>query len=154
MRFYRGPTCRTLLPFDRCDQPVAAARQSLNVFGVVSIVSEGLAQDRHRNSNASVELHDSIVRPKNVLYLLARNHFALPLHQDLQNLEGLPAELDLCGPSFRRCSDRDKFAGSEIELKCSQSDSLCQVGRPIHLVVAKLPFMITPLLPSNPFIRK
>jgi hypothetical protein len=106
---------------------------------MVGVVCERLAQDHHCNINASVEFHHGIVRPKNLLYLLAGNNFAQPLHQDSQNLEGLLAEQDLCGPSFRRRSDRDKFTGSDIELKCSKSDSLGQIDRPIHLVVVKLP---------------
>src|SRR5260370_3382939 len=131
-----------MLPFDWCDQPVSAARQSLNVLRIAGIVSEGLAQDRHCNVNASVEFHYGIVRPKNLLYLLAGDNFALPLHEDSQNLEGLLAEQDLCGPSFRRRSDRDNLTGSDIELKCSKSDSLGQIGGPIHLVVAELPCVI------------
>jgi hypothetical protein len=103
------------LPFDWGDQPVSAARQSLNVFRVVGIVVERLAQDRHRNVSAPIEFHHSIVRPKNLLYFLAGNNFALALHQDSQNLEGLLAEQDLCGPSFRGPrSERDKFTGSDV----------------------------------------
>jgi hypothetical protein len=67
---------------------------------MVGIVSERLAQDRHCNINASIEFHDGIVRPKNLLDLLARNNVASALDQDSQNLEGLLAELDSCGPSF------------------------------------------------------
>jgi len=57
----------------------------------------------------------------------------LALHQNSQNLGGLLAELDFCGPSFHsRCPDRDKFTGSDIKLKCSKSDSLGQIDRIIH----------------------
>jgi len=113
------------LPFDWGDQPVSAARQSLNVLRVVGIVVEGLAQDRYRNIDAPIEFHHGIVRPKNLLYFLAGTSFALALHQDSQNLKGLVAEQELCGPSFRSPrSDRDKFTGSDIELKCSEPDSL------------------------------
>jgi hypothetical protein len=100
---------------------------------VVGIVSERLAQDRHRNVNASIELHDGIVGPKNLLYFLPGNNFALPLHQDSQNPERLLAEQGLCGPSFRsRRPDGDKFTGSDVKLKGPKSDSLGQIGRLIH----------------------
>jgi hypothetical protein len=90
---------------------------------MVGIVCERLAQDRHCNVNASIEFHDCIVRPKNLAYFLAGNKVALALHQDSQNLEGLLAEQDFCGPSFHGPrSDRDKFTGSDVELKCSKSD--------------------------------
>jgi hypothetical protein len=106
------------LPFDWRDQPVSAPRQGFNVLGMVGIVVERPAQDRYRNVNAPIEFHHGIVRPKNLLYLQAGNNFALALHQDSQNLEGLLAEQDLCGPSFLSPqSDRDKFTGSDIELK-------------------------------------
>jgi hypothetical protein len=122
---------------------------------MVGIVCERLAQDRYGNVNASIEFHDGIVRPKNLPYFLTGNNFALPLHQDSQNLEGLLTELDRCGPGFHsRRSDGDKFTGSEVELKCSKSDSLGQIGRVIHGVGAKLPSMIMSLPPSNSFIRK
>src|SRR5229473_1340228 len=119
---------------------------------MVGIVCERLSEDRHCDVNASIEFHDGIVRPKNLPYFLAGNNFALPLHQDSQNLEGLLAEQGLCGPRFRRRSDRDNLTGSDIELKCSKSDSLGQIGGPIHLVVAKLPCLTTPMLACNPFI--
>ena len=141
------------MPFDWGDQPVSAARQSLNVFRVVGIVVERLAQDRHRNVNAPIEFHHGIVRPKNLLYFLAGNNFALALHQDSQNLEGLLSEQDPCGTSFRsrrRCNG-DKFTGSHVELKFSKSDFLRQIGRIIHGVAAKLPSVITSLPPSNSF---
>jgi hypothetical protein len=85
----------TRLPFDWCDQPVSAPHQSFNVLGMIGIVSERLAQDRHCNINASIEFHDGIVRPKNLAYFLAGNDVALALHQYSQNLEGLLAEQDL-----------------------------------------------------------
>jgi hypothetical protein len=111
---------------------------------MVGIVSERLAQDCHCNINASIEFHDGIVRPKNPLDLLAGKNVALALHQDSQNLEGLPAELDFCGTSFHsRRPDRDKFTRSDVELKCSKSDSLGQIGRLIHGAAAKLPCVIT-----------
>jgi hypothetical protein len=91
---------------------------------MVGIVCERLAEDRHCNVNASIEFHDGIVRPKNLSYFLAGNNFALPLHQDSQNLEGLLAEQGLCWPSFRsRRSDGDEFTGSDVELKRSKSHS-------------------------------
>src|SRR4029077_9068605 len=128
---------------------------SFNVLGMVGIVCERLAEDRHCNVNASIELHDGIVRPKNLAYFLAGNNFALPLHQDSQNLEGLLAEQGLCRPSFCKCrSDGDEFTGSDVELKRSKSRSLGQIGRVIHGVAAKLPSVITSLPPSKSFIRK
>src|SRR6201998_1200311 len=109
--------CRTLLPFDWCDESVSATCQSFNVLGMVGIVCERLAEDRDGDVNASIEFHDGIVRPKNLPYFLAGNNFALPLHQDSQNLKGLLAEQDLYGPSFRRRrSDGDEFTGSDVEL--------------------------------------
>src|SRR5690348_5826772 len=106
---------------------------------MVGIVCERLAEDRHGNVNASIEFHDGVVRPKNLPYFLAGNNVALPLHQNSQNLEGLLTEQDLCGPSFHgRRSDRDKLTGSDVELKCSESDSLGQIGRLIHGSEAKL----------------
>jgi hypothetical protein len=111
------------LPIDWRDQPVSAPRQGFNVLGMVGIVCERLAQDRDCNVNASIEFHDGIVRPENLAYFLAGNNVASALHQDSQNLEGLLAEQDLCGPSFHgRRSDRDKFTGSDVELKRSKSD--------------------------------
>jgi len=143
------------LPFDWCDQPVSAPRQGFNVLGMIGIVCERLSEDRHCNVNASIEFHDGIVRPKNLPYFLAGNDFALPLHQDSQNLEGLLAEQGLCGPSFRRRrSDGDKFTGSDVELKCSKSDSLGHIGRLIHGVAGKLPSVIMSLPPSNSFFCK
>src|ERR1700756_4457119 len=122
---------------------------------MVGIVSERLAQDRHCNINASIEFHDGIVRPKNLLDLLAGNKVALALHQDSQNLEGLLAERDFCGPSFHgRCPDRDKFTGSDVELKCSKSDSLGLIDRLIHGAAAELPCGFGSIPPSNPFICK
>jgi len=133
------------LPFDWRDQSVSAPRQSFNVLGMVGIVCERLSQDRHGDVNASIEFHDAIVRPKNLPYFLAGNNFALPLHQDSQNPEGLLAEQDFCGPSFRsRRSDGDKFTGSDVELKFSKSDLLGQMGRVIHGVVAPLPDLVIP----------
>src|SRR5260370_34877816 len=146
----RSPACGTLLPFDWCDQPVSAARQSLNVLRVVGIVVERLAQDRYRNVDAPIEFHHGIVRPKNLLYFLAGNKFALALHQDSQNLEGLIAEQNLCGSSFRsRRSDRDKFTGSGIWLQKSRSESLGPNCGPIHPVVGKLPRQTPPILAVN-----
>jgi hypothetical protein len=111
---------------------------------MVGIVCERLAEDRHCDVNASIEFHDGIVRPKNLPYFMAGNNFALPLHQDSQNLEGLLAEQGLCGPSFRsRRSDGDEFTGSDVELKRSKSGSLGQIGRVIHGVAAKLPSSVT-----------
>jgi hypothetical protein len=110
---------------------------------MIGIVCERLSEDRHCNVNASIEFHDGIVRPKNLPYFLAGNNVALALHQDSQNLGGLLAELDSCGPSFHgRCPDRDKFTGSDVELKCSKSDSLGQIDRLIHGAAAKLPRVI------------
>lgn len=107
---------------------------------MVGIVCKRLAQNRHCNIDASIEFHDSIVGPKNLLYLLAGNNVALALHQDSQNLEGLLAELDPCGSILQgRRSDRDKFTGSDVELKSSKSDSLGRVGRMVHRVAIKLP---------------
>src|SRR5690348_17008371 len=109
--------------FDWCDQSVSAPRQSFDVIGMVRIVSERLAQDRHCNVNASIEFHDGIVRPKNLPDFLAGDNFALPLQQDSQNLKGLLAEQDLCraGSPLRR-SDREKFPRSDVELKFSKAD--------------------------------
>jgi len=99
---------------------------------MIGIVCERLSEDRHCNVNASIKFHDGIVRPKNLPYFLAGNNVALALHQDSQNLEGLLAELDFCGPSFHsRRPDRDKFTRSDIELKCSKSHSLGRIGRRI-----------------------
>ncbi len=90
---------------------------------MVGIVCEGLAEDRHCNVNASIEFHDGIVRPKNLPYFLAGNNLALPLHQDSQNLKRLLAKQDLCrASSHGRRSDREKFSGSDVELKFSKSD--------------------------------
>jgi hypothetical protein len=111
---------------------------------MIGIVCERLSEDRHCNVNASVEFHDGIVRPKNLPYFLTGNNVALALHQDSQNLGGLLAEQDFCGPSFHsRCPDRDKFTGSDVELECSKSDSLGQIDRLIHGAAAKLPCVIT-----------
>jgi len=111
---------------------------------MVGIICERLSEDRHCDVNASIEFHHGIVRPKNLPYFLAGNNFALALHQDSQNLEGLLAEQGLCGPSFRRRrSDGGEFTGSDVELKRSKSDSLGQIGRVIHGVAAKLPCVIT-----------
>src|SRR5580704_9877037 len=111
---------------------------------MVGIVCERLAEDRHCNVNASIEFHDDIFRPKNLPYFLAGNNVALVLHQDSQNLGGLLAELDSCGPSFHsRCPDRHKFTGLDVELECSKSDSLGHIDRLIHGAAAKLPCVIT-----------
>src|SRR5690348_18371417 len=108
--------------FDWCDQSVSAPRQSFDVLGMVLIVSERLAQDRHCHVNASIEFYDGIVRPKNLPNFLAGHNFASPLQQDSQNLKGLLAEQDLCGPGCNgRRSDREKFSGSEGELEFSKS---------------------------------
>src|ERR1700756_6048278 len=116
------------------------------------VVCEGLADDRDGDVNASIEFHDSIVRPKYLSYFLAGNNLALPLHQSSQNLEGLLAEQGPYGPSFRRRrSDGDEFTGSDVELKRSKSRSLGQIGRVIHGVAAKLPSSVTSLPPSNSF---
>jgi hypothetical protein len=111
---------------------------------MIGIVCERLSEDRHCNVNASIEFHDGIVRPKNLPYFLAGNNVALALHQDSQNLGGLLAEQDFCGLSFHsRCPDRDKFTGSDVELKCSKSDSLGQIDRLTHDAAAKFPCVIT-----------
>jgi len=44
--------------------------QSFNVPGLVGIVCERLAQDRHCDVNASVVVHEGIVRPKDLPYFL------------------------------------------------------------------------------------
>jgi len=63
---------------------------------MVGIVCERLSEDRHCDVNASIEFHDRIARPKNLLYFLPGDNFALPLHQDSQNPEGLLSKQDLC----------------------------------------------------------
>src|SRR5260370_16694702 len=99
---------------------------------MIGIVCERLSEDRHCNVNASIKFHDGIVRPKNLPYFLAGNNVALALHQDSQDLEGLLAELDFCGPSFHsRRPDRHRFTRSDIELKFSKSASPTPLARPI-----------------------
>ena len=41
---------------------------SFNVLGVVGIVCECLAQDRHCNVNPSFVVHEGVVRPKDLPY--------------------------------------------------------------------------------------
>src|SRR5580700_5680371 len=125
MQFLLGPqkvltglVRRARLPFDWCDESVSATCQSFNVLGVVGIVCERFAEDRHCNVNASVVVHEGVVRPKDLTYFLAGNNLALPLDQNSQNAEGLLPEQDLCRLRFNRLSsDPDKFPGSDIELK-------------------------------------
>jgi hypothetical protein len=123
---------------------------------MVGIVCERLSEDRHGNVNTSIEFHDGIVRPKNLPYFLPGNNFALTLHQDSQNPEGLLSKQDPCGTSFhsRRRSEGDEFTGSDVELKFSKSDFLRQIGRIIHGVAAKLPCLISSFPLFKSFIRR
>src|SRR5580765_5530459 len=122
---------------------------------MIGTVCERLSEDRHCNVNTPIEFHDGIVRPKNLPYFLAGNNVALALHQNSQNLGGLLAELDFPGPSFHsRCPDRDKFTGSDVELKWSKSDSFGQISRLIHGAAGKLPCVFGSIPPSNSFICK
>jgi hypothetical protein len=100
---------------------------------MVGIVRERLAQDRHRDVDASVELDDGIVRPENLPYFLARDDFAFPLQQDSQNLERLLAQKDPGGPACGSLgSDREKLPGSEVELEVSEPNLLRLMSRSIH----------------------
>jgi hypothetical protein len=112
---------------------------------VVGIVRERLAQDCHRDVDASIEFDHGIVRPKNLAYFLAGNDLALPLDQDSQDLEGLLTEQNLRRPSFSGSrSNREKFCSSDVELEFSEANMLGLISRLIHGLSAQLPGAITP----------
>jgi len=79
--------------------------------------------DRHRlrapfggsplHVNASIKFTTVSSGQRICPYFLAGDNVDLALHQDSQNLGGLPDAADFCGPSFHgRCPDGDKFTGS------------------------------------------
>jgi hypothetical protein len=81
--------------FNRNNQPVSPSWQSLHVARTFRLITEGLPEPLNRIIQAHVEIYERVRGPKPLAKFLAGNHFAGPLDQKGQNLEGLVLQLNL-----------------------------------------------------------
>src|SRR5690349_2798388 len=86
---------RNAFPSDWGDEPISPARQSLNILGVLSGITDSFPQYRHRHVNAAVKIHNSVIRPEHHLDLIPGHQSAPALDENSKNLKWLLAEQNL-----------------------------------------------------------
>jgi hypothetical protein len=96
-------------------EPISSARQSLNILGVLSGITHSLPQYRHRDVNAAVKIHNSVIRPEHLLDLIPGHNPAPAFDENSKDLEWLLSQQDLLRrTTFDIWLIRDKFAGLEV----------------------------------------
>src|SRR6266849_95161 len=113
---------RNAFRLDRGDEPISPARQSLNILGVLSCISDSFPQYRHRDVNAAVKIHNRFIRPEHLLDFILGHNPALAFDENSKNLEWLLSEQNLLRQgAVYPWLIRDKFAGLEVQLEASES---------------------------------
>ena len=107
---------------DRDDEPISPARQSLNILGVLSGITDSLSQYRHSDVNAAVKVHNGVIRPEHLLDFIPGHNPALAFDESSKNLEWLLSEQNLLRQgAVLPWLIRDKFDGLEVQLEPSES---------------------------------
>lgn len=119
--FYFRGFCRAF-GLDRDNEPISSARQSLDILGVLCGITDSFPQYRHGDVNAAVKIDIGVVRPEHLPDLIPGHNAAPVFDENSKNLKRLLPEQNL----LRRSAVHpwlipDKFAGSEVQLKTSES---------------------------------
>src|SRR5262249_23897672 len=98
-------------PFDRGDQAISPAGESLDVTWGCRRIPKRPAQHANGDVDAVVEIDDGVVGPEFLLNFASRYQLPGALDEHSEHLEGLLSEQDLVAQS------RAQLAGAEIEVE-------------------------------------
>jgi len=101
-----------LRDFDNRQEPIATARNCVNISRAIGFIEKGLPKAPHGRVDATFEIDIDAVWPKEILDVLAGDHFAGSFEKDGEDAGGLILEPDQAAGLGENTPVRTKVEGA------------------------------------------